>query len=487
MVLQVLGVADFGIYNLVGGILVLISFLNNSMNAATQRFMNVEKASMLPKRINKIFNISLLNHLLIAFVVLLLAETLGLWFLNNQLNIPLDRMYAANIVYQLSILSTMMDILRVPFNAMILAYERISYYAYVGIFETATKLLIVYLLLAFPDFDHLMFYAVLYMLVNLTTNGVLYVYCRKHFPKESAFRFYKDLDKTKEMLSFSGWSLFGQIAVLGATQGMGMIMNVFQGVLINAALGIANQVNNAVYSFVGNAQVVFNPQIVQSYAAQNREKHINLVLLASRYSFFLFAIISAPLLLATDYLVHLWMDRAVPVYAIEFTKITLLSSVITSLAGPLWMSAYAVGNIKRYQVSISIINGMMLPLTYYMLVLDFSPVTVMLTKLAVDIVLFVYRLFFFKNNLRVEKKRMLSYVGSFLPLLIFLFILVEVFSRHYIAGFFQFVVLSIAAEVLLLVMIVAVGVKKTEFELIKNILRKKYGINNYPKKRIVKS
>lgn len=473
VVLQVLGVEDFGIYNLVGGIVVLFSFLNGSMNVATQRFINFEKASGIVEHVRKIFNISVINHILISFVVLLLAETIGLWVLNNKLNIPTDRIYAANVMYQMTIIITMVDIIRVPYNGMILAYERMSYYAYLGIFETIAKLVIVYLLILFPSFDHLIFYGVLYMIVSVLTNLMFYFYCKKVFPKETSFKFYKDFDKIKELFSFSGWILFGQIALVASNQGISIILNLFHGVVANAALGIANQINGAMYNFVSNFQLAFNPQIVQSYALKDYEAHKEIILGTSKYSFFLMAIISAPILYFTHSILILWLGDKVPTYAEGFVQVIILCSLIDALAGPFWMSATAIGTMKEYNIVLTLINFCILPLAYFLMKYGYNPVYAFYGKLVIYIIMQLFRFYFVDRYLKFKRKDLLFYLFAVGLIFIYLLILI-VFNRISITyNLFQVTLGTLMLEVILLILIFSLGLASRERNWVINFVKSK--------------
>ena len=313
--LSTLGIENFGIYNVVGGVVVLFSFLSSAMSSATQRFLNFELGKSDGQRVRQVFGMSLVVHAVIAIIVLFLAETIGLWFLNNKLNIPDSRMVAANWVYQLSIFGTIVGILRVPYNATIIAHERMSYYAYLGIAEAILKLVVVFTL-TLVSVDKLILFAILLQSVSLLLLFVNVTYCVRKF--NSAWPvFVKDRALFCDLISFSGWSLFGAVANVSRDQGVNVILNLFYGVTANAAMGVANQVNGAVYQFVSNFQVAFSPQIVKSYSAGERGYFNSLVFNASKYSFFLMWFLSLPVLVNTDFILNLWLKNP-PEYASEF-------------------------------------------------------------------------------------------------------------------------------------------------------------------------
>ncbi len=477
VILQVLGVADFGIYNLVGGIVVLFAFFNSTMSATTQRYINVEIAAGLTERINKVFCTSLNIHFAIALIVIFLAETVGLWFLNYQLNIPEERMYSANVVYQISIITTALSIIRIPYDSIILAYERMSYYAYFGIFENLCKLLIVWSLYIFSEKDILIVYAVLLMLLSAVSNIIYYIYCKTNFRKETAYRFYKDRHLFRELISFSGWMIFGQVAVVGASQGVNMILNIFIGVVVNAAMGLANQVNTAVYSFVSNFQIAFRSQLIQSYAEKDIERHKNMVLNTSKYSLFLMAILAVPLLYFTDSLLTLWLGPAVPAYTADFIRIVVLISLVDALAGPFWISAQAIGSIKAYNIVLTAINLLVLPIAFVLLKTGYSPPAVLIGKLVISMANQLFRYYFINKYLHFNKRHFLMYFVSTGSVLLFLTVLTLSGSTETRHDLFHLVTTIIFLEAILLVIVYFVGLNTKErdwiFKLVKRRVFKK--------------
>ncbi len=299
IVLNTLGIEDFGIYNIIGGVIILFTFLNVAMSNTTQRFLSFELGRNDMEQLKKTFSMSMTAHISIALIVFLLSETVGLWFINTQLNIPAERMNAANWVYQFSILTFVFQIIRVPYNASIIAYERMSFYAYISIIEVILKLAVVFLLQK-GGFDKLIFYSILLFIVSIIILYAYKVYCNKKF-KISRYYFFWDGSLYKNIMSFSGWSLMGSVASISANQGINILLNIFFGVAVNAAMGIANQVNGALNSFVVNFQTAFKPQIVKSYAEGDKKYLTQLILQTSKFSFFLFFIVSIPILLNTEF------------------------------------------------------------------------------------------------------------------------------------------------------------------------------------------
>lgn len=393
-VLRILGVEDFGVYNIVGSIIVFFSFLNNAMVSATQRFLNFELGRNNQEQALRVFSMSVNVHALVALVVLIGGETIGLWFFDTYLNIPVDRKNAAGWVYHFSILATVVNIMRAPYNACIIAYERMSSFAYISIIEVILKLLIVYILLGFT-IDKLVLYACLTCIVAVIISLCFYFVCLKNF-SISHYKWFWDRVLFKRFLSFSGWSLFGNMANLGAFQGVSIIQNMFCGVLINAAMGIANQVNAAIYSFVSNFQLAFNPQIVKSYAAREWNSFTILIFRTSRYSFLLLLLISVPILTYCSEILAFWLGN-VPEHAVPFCRLIIYCSLIDCIAAPLWMGVYASGKIQKYQIRVGSILLLNVPFSYLVLLWGFSVESTIVVRIVLNSILFFFRLFYLKS------------------------------------------------------------------------------------------
>ncbi|MFD1771626.1 lipopolysaccharide biosynthesis protein [Sphingobacterium suaedae] len=472
-VLQTLGVRDFGVYNLVGGVVVLFSFLNNAMSSSTQRFLNIGIASKDSKRVGQIFSMSLNIHFLIAITILVLSEIVGLWLLNHQLNIPKERLLAANLVFQFSIATTFVGVLKVPYDAIILARERMSFYAVVGIIQAVARLAIVMSISMSITQDRLIVYAFLMMILDVFSSIAFFVYCKLNFGYQVHYRFEKSKELFRSLISFSSWSLLGQVSVVGSSQGMGMILNVFAGVVVNAALGIAGQVSGAVYNFISSAQMAFNPQIVQTYAENKHERHVKLVLQASRFSFFLFAILCIPVLLGTDYILTLWLGANYPQYSVGFTRLIILTSVLTSLAGPLWMSAYAVGNIKRYQFCVAAVNLAVLPIAYLVMLYKRDPFLVMGAKLLLDMLLLIFRVYYFKSRLLIKNSVLMLYVRRILPLFVMVFALAPLSEFISINGLGDLLIYSLCCEAVVCGYVFFWGLRRSEVANILTLVKSK--------------
>ncbi len=389
VVLNTLGVEDFGIYNVVGGFVTMFGFLNSAMASATQRFLAFEIGKGDHEQLRNVFSMSINIHFLIAFIIFILAETVGLWFVNTQLTIPTGRMGAAQWVYQFSILTMMINMVSVPYNAMIIAHERMNVFAWVSIAEVGLKLFIVFMLQWF-GFDKLKFYAVLTFCVSLIIRFIYGFYCSRQF-KENRFRYFWDKSLFKTLVSYAGWNLWGNIAAVLKDQGVNVLLNMFFGPVINAARGIAYQVSSAVNQFVANFQMAMNPQIIKSYAVNDLKYMHQLIFRGAKYSFFLLFTLSLPILLETEQILQLWL-KTVPDYTVIFTRLVIINVLIDCISGPLMTAAQASGKIKLYQ---SVVGGLLilnLPISYLFLKFEFQPQVTIFVSIGISIVALYVRL-----------------------------------------------------------------------------------------------
>lgn len=389
VVLDTLGVEDYGIYNVVGGIVVMFSFLNSAMSSATQRYLTFELGRGDTDQLNKIFVTSVNIHIIIAVVVLVLSEIIGLWLLYDKMTIPPERMYAAFWVFQFSMLSAVVMFISVPYNAAIIAHEKMSAFAYISIVEVILKLLIVYLLFVF-SVDKLILYAFLAFCVQVLIRITYSEYCKMHF-KEAKYTFIFDKSLLKEMIAFSGWNLWGNIAGVLANQGIDILLNMFYGPVVNAARGVAIQVQEGVKRFSMNFQTALNPQIMKTYASDNIQAMHKLIIRSSRFSFFLLYMLSLPVLLATSTLLNIWL-KEVPQYTVVFVQISLFIAIVDTIVNPISVAAAATGNVRKYQ---SIVGGcalLIVPTAYITLKFGAPPEVVFIVHLCIGILVSVVRL-----------------------------------------------------------------------------------------------
>ena len=390
VVIYTLGVENYGIYNVVGGIVVVLSFLNVSMAGATQRYLNIELGKQDDEGLKKVFNTSQYIHFAIAGAVLLLGETLGLWFLNVHMNINASRLVAANWVYQCSLVSFIVTVMSVPYNATIIAHEKMSAFAYISIIEATLKLLVVFLLLIFP-FDKLIVYAILMATVACTVRIVYGIYCGRHFNECKHFSLTPDKGYLHSMLGFSGWTIFGTLGTISHTHGIGIIINLFFGVAVNAAQGLANQIIGIVNHFVKNFMTALNPQIVKSYASKDLYGMRLLVKRGSRMGISLVAFFVIPLYLEVPFLLDIWLTE-VPKYTVTFIRIILLTSLCSSYAYPLATARAATGKIRNYQIVLTTMAWLHLPIAWLFFSLGYEPQSAMYIYLFLINIEQVYRI-----------------------------------------------------------------------------------------------
>ena len=370
VVLNALGVEDFGIYNVVGGVVAMFSMLSGSLSAAITRFITYELGTGNRENLKKIFSSAVTIQIGLAVVIILLAEAVGVWFLNVKMNIPEERIVAANWVFQFSILTFSINLISVPYNASIIAHERMSAFAYISILEALGKLVIAFLITVSP-MDRLIFYALLMCAVALLVRLVYGYYCKKHF-EECTYHFLWDKELLKRMFGFAGWNFIGASSAVLRDQGGNVVINLFCGPVVNAARGIASQVNTAVHGFVSNFMTALNPQITKSYASGNRDYMMTLIFQGARLSFYMLLVLSLPIFVNTYYILTLWL-KIVPEHTASFVQLILLFGLSESISNPLITAMLATGKIRNYQLVVGGLQLMNLPVSYILLRIGLFP------------------------------------------------------------------------------------------------------------------
>lgn len=384
VVLKALGVVDYGIYNVVAGFVSMFVFLNTSMSNGVQRFYSFRLGASDESSVTDVYNTALQIQGLLAIIVVILLETIGLWYMHTQMVIPVERMSTAMWVYQFSVLSMLFVILQIPYSAAIMAYERMDYFAYVSIFDVFAKLAIAYLLMSTTQ-DRLLLYGFLQLIVSLISFFLYYGYSKKHFKHlKIKFKYYKDY--FKPMLSFSGWNVFGSFAYMIKGQGLNMLLNVFFGPVVNAARGVSNMIMSAIQGFQGNIVVAFRPQLVKSYSAGEYPRVKNLFYSLSKISYLMLAMLSIPIVLELDYILSLWLGDTIPDYTKSFTILVLINMVVSSLNTPVSQVVHATGKMKSYQIATSIVICAILPISWVLLRMGCSPNSVYIASLLMTII-----------------------------------------------------------------------------------------------------
>lgn len=372
VVLNVLGVEDFGIYNVVAGFVSLFAFIESTLSASMQRFYNIEIGGNNEEGIGKVYRNGIYTHVVISLLAFILLESFGLWYVNNIMNIPNDRLFAANILFQLSIISLVLTLLKIPYVSVILAYEKMDYYSIITILDVIMKLGSVFLL-PYIKYDNLISYSFLLLVVSILNFFCYYLYSKIQF-KALSFNSFYDSRLMKSMLSFSGWNLVGTFAFMLKGQGLNLVLNYFFGPIVNAARGIAFQVHGGVSGFSGNIATAFRPQLVNAYAGDDHVRTIKLMYVESKVSFILIGMVLIPIIFNIDYVLSFWLGDNVPAYTGIFTVLTLIDLLVCSLNTPCTQVVFATGKLKKYQSASSLVNIMLIPCAYYLLYLGCSSV-----------------------------------------------------------------------------------------------------------------
>ncbi len=399
VVLNALGVEDYGIYNVVGGIVTMFTVLSGSLSASISRFITFELGRGDIQRLKTVFSSGVSIQLGMSILVVILAEAVGVWFLNVKMNIPAERLNAANWVFQCAIFTFVLNLLSVPYNAAIIAHEKMSAFAYISIVEASLKLIIVYMLTVSP-FDRLKTYAVLLLAVGAIVRFIYGFYCKRHF-EECTYHFVLDKPILREMTGFAVWNFLGNGAFLLNTQGVNILMNMYFGVAVNAARGVATQVDAAMKQFVNSFTTAVNPQITKSYAQGDLTYMHKLICRSSKFSAFLMLFFSVPIILETHTILTIWL-KTVPEYAVVFLQWIVLSSFVdTVLANGLVTAMLATGDIKRYQIIVTCVGCLVFPLSWIAFALGMEPQVGYMIYLIIYAILLFVRLWLLKDMVKL--------------------------------------------------------------------------------------
>lgn len=471
--LNVLGITDYGIYNVVAGFVSMFGFLNASMSSATQRFLSFDLGKNDQEQLRKTFSTTVTIHFLIGLIVILALETFGVWYINNKLNVPAERLPAINIIFQFSVFSTFFGIIQVPYNALITAHERFNVYAYISFLEIAFKIIIL-ILIVHVSYDKLILYSGLLFCSSFIIRMIYRIYCRRNF-KESKYEFYYERTYFKTLMSFMGWNLFGYIAALARVQGNNLVLNSFFGVTINAAYGISQQFQGVISSFASNFQVAVNPQIVKSYANNEKERTRFLIKQSSKFSYFLMFVILIPIVFNLEFILKTWI-KIIPPFTIPFLKISIIGILLDTISNPMMTAARAYGKIKLYQIVISITVFLSLPISYLLLRIKQDPTLVFSTVVSLNLVALFIRIYFINKMIgfkrfEILKEVLLKVMICSIVIIVFAFLIdynfgkAETIVSLILSGIVYFT--SSAAVVFLL------GITNTEKRNLYNLIKKR--------------
>ena len=407
VILIQLGVVDYGIYNVVGGVVSMFSILSASLSAAISRFITFELGRGSEGNVKKVFSTSVTVQILISLLVFILIESIGVWFLNDKMNIPDERMVAANWVLQFSTFTFAINLISVPYNACIIAHERMSAFAYVSIVEVLFKLSNAFLITIAP-FDKLVFYALLGVVTSIVVRVIYGIYCNRNF-FECHYKFCLDWRLLRQMFGFAGWNFIGASSGILRDQGGNILINLFFFFSVNAARGIASQVNSAVIGFIMNYMTALNPQITKSYASGERDYMMALLYRGSRFSFYLLLFLALPVMFNVNYILKFWLGQ-VPAHAAAFILLGLIFALSESISNPLVTAMLATGNIRNYQLIVGGLQMLNLPISYLFLHLGCIPEVVAIVAVGVSQSCLVARLWMLRGMIGLSAKKFLRQV-----------------------------------------------------------------------------
>lgn len=467
IVLEGLGVEDYGIYNVVGGFVAMFGIVSSSLSASISRYITYELGTGNAEKLKTIFGTCVKIQFIISGLILALAETVGLWFVNCRLNVPTTQMVAVNWVFQFSVFTFLINLISVPYNATIIAHERMKIFAYVEITSAFAKIGVAYLLFVFSS-QRLIIYALLLLLINLFIRIFYGFYCAGNF-EETRGKAKSDLSLTKDIFGFAGWNFIGSISRILSDQGVNVLLNLFFGPIVNAARGVAMQVSGVATSFSGNFMTAINPQITKSFASNEKKESIELCILGSRMGFFLMYIIALPIIITAPILMKLWL-KDVPEYSVIFVRLILINSLIEVLSNTLITLMLATGKIRNYQIIVGACNFLVLPLAYFVLLLDYPPQSAIIVGILMSSIALVCRLIMLKRMILLS-------IGEFIIRVILRIIAVVLVSLilifpsikfiHFQENSLQIVVVGAISLILTILSIYTIGLNTGERALIK--------------------
>ncbi|MCM1141021.1 MAG: MATE family efflux transporter [Muribaculum sp.] len=404
-----LGIENYGIWNVVCGLAVMFGFLNNAMVASSQRFLSFELGRGDLESLRKTFSCSISVHILLSVIILILAESFGVWLLNAELNIPSDRMIAANWAYQCSVVTFITGVMSVPYNACIVAHEHMRVFGYVGIIEVISKLVIV-LLTSITPFDKLIVYSVLLLCLSIIMRVFYAIYCKKNFD-ECRYSEERDVGLIKSMFGFAGWSFLGNLGFALRNQGNTFLINVFFNVAVNAAMSVAAQISGVINGFASNFTMAINPRITKSYAKGDLTETRKLLFMGCKFSFILMSVVVAPIFVAADAILSLWLDNVAP-YTVGFIRLMLAMSLIDCVVSPVTTALQATGKIRMFQIVICVIMASSILISWIGLIYFDNPYIVMIMSIFSALAALLARLMILHNMIEFSYKRFIIDVYS---------------------------------------------------------------------------
>ncbi|RLJ97681.1 lipopolysaccharide biosynthesis protein [Tenacibaculum discolor] len=473
ILLELLGVEDYGVYNVVGSLVAIFSSVKGLMTSSTQRFLNYEMGKGRSENINVVFSMSIMIHIALSVLFFIIVEAFGVWYIENKLVIAPERLSAAFYVFHFSLLSVIVSIMSIPYDALIVANEKMKVYAYISILDGILKLLLI-LVLLYSTVDSLILYSVGVFIITIVIRGASSLYCKRTF-KDIKFRISWESNLFKEMLKFSGWQFFGNTGYAIQNQGINMLLNLFYGPALNTVRGLSQKVSGALQMFTQNLLIASNPQIVKLYAQGEQERFIHLVLKVMKYSFFLIMMLMIPFLLFTIDLLDLWL-KEVPSFLEEFIQLTLIYSMVRVFHNPIDSAIKAKGDIRSYQIFDSFFLLLSLPLSYFFLLKGFPPVSVIVSMIIMEVINLIFLLFYTKKKLNIKFFEYFNVVG--IPVIVvvsieLLFFYVKNQKLILLNTFFDKIIFVSINYILILSFIWFVGTDESEKQFLINKIKRK--------------
>ena len=457
LVLNILGVVDYGIYNVVGGVVAIFAFLQAALSGSTTRFLNFYMVEDF-KKLKTVFNTSLIMHSILAIIVIVLAETVGLWFIVNKLTIPQDRMYISLLVYQFSVVSTVILIIKIPYDATIIAHEKMKPYALFSIFQAILSLIIIFIVKYLP-YDKLFIYGGLVLSISIAITVIVKIYCNKTFP-ESEFIFLFDKKIFKDMISFFGWDLYGNMSVVLRLQGGNILQNIFFGPVVNASVAIVSQAQNGLLALGSNLVLAAKPQIIQSYSRKDFDRMFDLLNKGTRLGFYLVLVVSLPLAFYPKYILNFWLGQ-VPVYADKFLVLSLLSSIIAMSFSLFIPIIHATGKMFGISFITGSIYLIYLPVVYLLFKVGYNPVSAYYLNFAVVIIAGLVNLYIVQNY--IPQFRVITFFNKVLLRLYLIFVIA------YLAGYMVYqnsnlhpIISMVFIALVTTILVLTIGVNRNE-------------------------
>ena len=473
IILQNLGVSDFGLYNVVGGVATMFVFLNGAMSSVTQRYLSIEIGRGDNEQLKKNFNVSFVIHVLIGIVVVLLCEAIGLWFINHKMQIPLGREKAVFWTFQISMIMTFLSMISVPFNALLISREKMGMFAYISIFDVLLKLFIAYVI-SLVSYDKLVFYAVLMALSQLVVLVIYVAYCKIKF-KECRFCFYKFDLLYKEMIAFASWGLLGHFSTIITTSIQDMMLNAFFSPVINAARGVAIRVSSAITGFSKNFQLAVEPQITISFAQGRLDRTFSLINNSSRFSLYLLYLLSLPVVICADEILNIWLVE-VPDYTAPFIKLVLLNNLIVSTANALNMAIRANGKIKYPEIVGGIVLVLNLPLSLLFLKMGYSPLCVFIVTISCSLLAQVVRIYYAHRYLNLPVRNYVTRVFILPTIVMVISAVIPLLVNLYLedcGNLVRVIIITICSSISILSFVYLLGINREEKKLLLSVINTK--------------